>query len=134
MRFEPRPDFRQLEQARDRGLFVGYPSPWLWNGVLGQLGVEPLTQSYDGGQPYDSRLMGGVQLDVQPWRAEVYVDGVYVGVVQDFTGYYHHLDLPAGPHMISIFARDYDPVFFEAVVSPGQTTTFRGTLTRASGS
>ena len=114
----------------DRGVFVGYPNPWVWNGVLGQLGVDPL--EFD--QPYDSNLVGGLQLDVQPWRAEVYVDGVYAGVVENFTGYYRHLDLVAGPHMISIFASDYDPLFFEVVVSPGQTTTFRGTLTRTSGS
>ena len=134
LRFEPRPDLRQLGLMRDRGVFVGAPTPWLWNGVLGQFGVEPLPldQPYD--QPYDQELIGGVQLDVQPWRAEVYVDGAYAGVVENFRGYYQHLDLVAGPHMISIFAPGYNPLFFEVVVSPRQTTTFRGTLTRTSGS
>lgn len=133
-RFEPRPDLRQLGLMRDRGVFVGAPTPWLWNGVLGQFGVEPIPIDqpyYD--QPYDPELIGGVQLDVQPWRAEVYVDGAYAGLVENFRGYYQHLDLVAGSHMISIFAPDYNPVFFEVVVSPGQTTTFRGTLTRTSG-
>jgi hypothetical protein len=133
-RFEPRPDLRQLGRMLDRGVFVGAPTPWLWNGVLGQFGVDPLAFDQPYAQAYDRELMGGVQLDVQPWRAEVYVDGAYAGVVENFRGYYQHLDLVAGPHMITISAPGYNPVFFEVVVSPGQTTTFRGTLTRTSGS
>ncbi len=75
--------------------------------------------------------LGGLQLDVQPWRAQVYVDGVYAGSVDEFRGYYHHLDLTAGPHLIGIAAPDYRPLIIEVMVSPGQTTTYRGTLTRA---
>src|SRR5262249_47426473 len=44
--------------------------------------------------------LGGLQLDVEPRRADVYVDGVYAGPVADFSGYYHHLDLTAGYHRI----------------------------------
>lgn len=76
---------------------------------------------------------GGVQLDVQPWRAQVYVDGTYVGVVRDFTGYYHHLEISAGPHVIAIVAPDYEPLIVDVLVSPGHVTTYRGTLNLASG-
>jgi hypothetical protein len=76
---------------------------------------------------------GGVQLDVQPWRAQVYVDGSYVGVVSDFTGYYHHLEVSAGPHVIAIVTPDYEPLIFDIFVSPGRVTTYRGTLRVASG-
>jgi len=76
---------------------------------------------------------GGVQLDVQPWRAQVYVDGTYVGVVRDFTGYYHHLEVSAGPHVIVIVTPDYEPLVLDLFVSPGRVTTYRGTLSRASG-
>ena len=41
----------------------------------------------------DSAPTGGVQLDIEPRRAQVYVDGVYVGVVNDFRGYFQHLVL-----------------------------------------
>ena len=75
---------------------------------------------------------GGVQLDVQPWRAQVYVDGAYVGVVDDFKGYYRHLELGAGPHVIMIVMPDYDPLIVDMLVSPGQVTTYRGTLNLAS--
>jgi hypothetical protein len=71
---------------------------------------------------------GGVQLDVQPWRAQVYVDAAYAGVVEDFKGYYRHLEISAGPHTIVIAAPDYDPLVLDVLVAPGQVTTYRGTL------
>ena len=78
----------------------------------------------------DSGSTGGLQLDVEPRRALVYVDGWFVGVVDEFSGYYHHLDLGAGPHRIDLVASDYDPLFVAVVVSPGRTTTYRGWLNR----
>jgi hypothetical protein len=80
--------------------------------------------------PTDSQPTGGLQLDVEPRRALVYVDGSFVGVVDEFSGYYHHLDLPAGPHRIDLVASDYDPLLVEVMVSPGRTTTHRGWLNR----
>ena len=78
----------------------------------------------------DARPSGGLQLDVEPRRALVYVDGSYTGVVDTFSGYYHHLDLAAGPHRIELLAPDYDPLFVDVMVSPGRTTTYRGSLNR----
>ena len=80
--------------------------------------------------PSDSWPTGGLQLDVEPRRALVYVDGQLVGVVDEFSGYYHHLDLAAGPHRIDLVASDYDPLLVAVVVSPGRTTTYRGWLNR----
>jgi hypothetical protein len=71
---------------------------------------------------------GGVQLDVQPWRASVFVDGVYAGRVEDFKGYYQHLEAVAGPHQITIVEPGYLPLVFDVMVVPGRTTTFRGTV------
>jgi hypothetical protein len=85
-----------------------------------------------GGARLQYPLPGGVQLDVQPWRAQVYVDGAYAGLVDDFKGYYHHLEISAGPHVIVIVMPDYEPLIVDTLVSPGQVTTYRGTLNLAS--
>ena len=53
-------------------------------------------------QSDQSRPVGGVQLDVEPRRAQVFVDGAYAGVVDDFRVYYQHLTLPAGHHRIVV--------------------------------
>jgi hypothetical protein len=71
---------------------------------------------------------GGVQLDVLPWTAQVYVDGAPAGRVEQFRGYYHHLELPAGPHAIAIVADGYEPHVFTVVVVPGKTITYRASL------
>jgi hypothetical protein len=76
---------------------------------------------------------GGVQLDVDQRGADVYVDGTRVGLVSEFSGYYKHLETAAGPHLITIIASNYEPLTIAVLVSPGQTSTFRGTLTRAHG-
>lgn len=81
--------------------------------------------------PLQERPVGGLQLDVEPRRALVYVDGWYVGVVDDFSGYYRHLETGAGRHIIEIVAPDYQPLIVDVAVSPGRTSTYRGSLTRA---
>ncbi|MGH9255274.1 MAG: hypothetical protein ACRD3C_11985 [Vicinamibacterales bacterium] len=134
LRFEPRPDVRQVPGPWRAGVGVapfGVITWWpSWTGVWPTGGAAAPTVQV---MPAQGDLFGGVQLDIQPWRAQVYVDGSYMGLVSDFTGYYHPLELVAGPHAIAIVAPDYDPLTLEVLVSPGSTTTFRGALTRAYG-
>jgi hypothetical protein len=80
--------------------------------------------------PLNERATGGLQLDVEPRRALVYVDGWFVGAVDAFSGYYHHLDLPAGAHRVELLAPGYDPLLVEVAVSPDRTTTYHGALNR----
>ncbi len=84
------------------------------------------------GPPGDDieRPTGGLQIDVEPRRALVYVDGRHAGTVEAFSGYYRHLDLAAGPHIIELLADGYEPLSAEVLVTPGRTTTYRGTLNR----
>jgi len=114
-----------------------FPVRTLWFGLLF---VDPYYWAPDGFDtsfppatpPIDSaRPTGGLQLDVDPRRALVYADGWPMGIVESFSGYYKHMDLPAGPHQIEIVAPDYEPLAVEVIVTPGRTTTYRGTLNRA---
>ena len=80
------------------------------------------------GTPLKEGPMGGVQLDLLPWRASVFVDGVRVGQVGDFNGYYKHLKIVAGPHEIMVLEPGYNPLILYVVVVPGRTLTYRYTL------
>jgi hypothetical protein len=122
---------RALPLPLDRlGRPLLFASPLLVDGRMGRGFVANGQLAY----PLPSSApAGGVQLDVQPWRAEVYVDGTLVGAVRDFTGYYHHLEVSAGPHVIAIVAPDYEPLVLDLFVSPGRVTTYHGTLSAASG-
>jgi hypothetical protein len=132
LKFDPRQAGREqsiVPLPVDRfGVPLGFVTPLLLDRRmgLGGIGSAPLAFPLPSDAP-----PGGVQLDVQPWRAQVYVDGAYVGLVLDFTGYYHHLAVSAGPHVIAIVTPDYEPLILDMFVSPGRVTTYRGTLSPA---
>ncbi len=96
----------------------------LWWGVITVPEVITLDQPALGADA----PTGGVQLDVQPWSAEVYVDGASVGRVEQFRGYYQNLTLPAGPHIIAVVAPGRDPLIVGVTVVPGRVVTQRGSL------
>ena len=123
---------RQATPRASRGMrplwfgLVTFDRTWLWTPtVVGGAFDDPRVSTLEQG------LTGGLQLDIEPRRALVYVDGWYVGVVDQFSGYYRHLDIGAGSHTIEILATDYEPLAFDIAISPGRTTTYRGSLQRA---
>jgi hypothetical protein len=75
--------------------------------------------------PIPGRLYGGVRITGAPRDAQVFADGYYVGIVDDFDGIFQHINLEAGPHHIEIAWGGYQPIAFDVYVRPGETTTFR---------
>jgi len=51
-----------------------------------------------------------VKLDVKPNQAEVYVDGYYAGIVDDFDGAFQRLHVAPGEHEIELYLDGYRPV------------------------
>jgi len=90
--------------------------------------------AWSGGGMYYS---GALKLKIKPRTAEVFVDGYYVGIVDDFDGLFQELRLSADPdgratHRIEIRAPGAQPLTFEVRLQPGQTITYRGELLTAS--
>jgi hypothetical protein len=131
IRYEPKGDAAPTApldgNRRHRADSLGW-WPWYPAVPVGPAGSDLAA----GAIPPDAGPAGGLQIDVQPGRAQVFVDGTYEGRAEDFRGYYQHLTLSPGLHVIAIVADDYDPIVLEILVSPGQTTTYRGTLTYVS--
>jgi hypothetical protein len=98
-----RPSFRSGYAYGYRGYV--YPPP-------GYLSVVP------------GRAYGGLRIEDAPQDAEVFADGYYVGIVDDFDNIFQHLTLEAGPHRIEIRASGYQPVVFDVRVVPGETITY----------
>jgi len=63
---------------------------------------------------------GEVRLEVKPKEAKVYVDGGYVGTVDDFDGWWQRLELPAGPHRLVIREQGFAPYAQTIRIYPGQ--------------
>ena len=68
-------------------------------------------------------------LDVHPPTAQIFADGYYIGIPEDFRFELGGGVLEPGPHRIDILARDYEPVSFDVNLARGQSATFRRTLT-----
>jgi hypothetical protein len=107
---------------------IAFDRSWLWTpSTVDETVVAPPLY------PPRQDLFGGLQLDVEPRRAVVYVDGWYAGVVDAFNGYYRHLEIGAGWHTLEIVAPDYEPLVVDVMISPNRTATYRSSLNRAAG-
>jgi hypothetical protein len=70
---------------------------------------------------------GSVRLEVQPAFAQIFVDGEYVGTVEDFlsaTG----LVIAAGVHRVEFRAPGYEPLVVDVCMAAGRRITYRGAL------
>lgn len=71
---------------------------------------------------------GELRLEVRPQYAEVYVDGYYAGLVDDFDGFAQGLRLEGGPYHIEIVAAGYEPVELDVRIQPGRRISFERDL------
>ena len=108
---------------------------------IGALGShqDPLASGYysyagyptDAPGPLDTAgPTGGLRLKVEPTDADVYVDGYFAGIVDDFNGHFQQLKLTAGPHRVEVRAPGYQPLVFDVSIQPRHTTEYRRALQR----
>lgn len=101
------------------GYGYGYPySSWY--------GGYPGYQFY--GQPGYYQSYGGVRIAVAQRDAEVYVDGYYAGIVDNFDGNLQQVNLEPGPHHLEVRAAGFESAEFDVNVTPGRTITYRTAL------
>src|ERR1051326_4644670 len=77
---------------------------------------------------YSGQGQGALKLKVKPRDAKVYVDGYYVGLVNQFDGMLQKLSLNGGSHKVEVKADGYETAEFDVLITPGQTLTFAGDL------
>jgi hypothetical protein len=103
-------------------------------GYYGGMGPSPYSYGYGGYGPgstvyvpggYD---LGGIRLDVRPRDAQVWVDGYYAGVVDEFDGLFQSLRLEAGGHKIEVRMPGFDDFALDVHVQPGRKFTIRADL------
>ena len=79
---------------------------------------------------YADPYTGFLRLKIRPRDAQVFVDGYYVGVVDEFDGIFQRLRLEEGPHHIEIRHPVYAPLEFEVLIVIGEKVTYEGELYR----
>ena len=110
-------------QGRRRG---GGPVIVVGGGYYGGFGYDPFFRPYPFG-PY-GYYRGGyysneadVRVLVTPKEAEVYVDGYYAGIVDNFNGYFERLNLQPGGHEFVLYHDGYRTARQTAYLSPRST-------------
>jgi hypothetical protein len=106
------------------GVYGYYYDPWWWWWGA-PYGYDA---GYSGYYGDEQAGRGGLKLKVEPTFAEVYVDGYYMGIVDDFDGTFQKMELEVGPHRIEIRAPGLETLGFDVRIEFGDTVTFRGVL------
>jgi hypothetical protein len=76
----------------------------------------------------DCPQRGSVRIKGKPKDAEVYVDGGFVGYVDEFDGTFEKLVLEEGLYEFSIKANGYKPIVLKIRIVSGRVMTIRGEL------
>jgi len=111
---------------------IGFPNYGFYGGV----GPSPFYYGYNGqGWAYGPGVYstypayalpheaGGIRLKIQPRDAQVFVDGYYAGLVDDFDGVFQSLKLEAGGHQLEIRMPGFEDLELDVHVQPGRTLT-----------
>jgi hypothetical protein len=80
------------------------------------------------GYPVRYDIGSSLRIIATPREAEVYVDGYYAGVVDDFDGFFQRLHLPPGAHEIALYHDGYRSVHQKVYLTPRSSHTFHYTL------
>ena len=102
------------------GFGYGYPYAYPYGyGGYGYPGYAwgPYPYYYDGS--------ASLRLQVQPREAEVFVDGYYAGVVDNFDGTFQRLNLEPGEHEVQLYLPGHRSVVQQLYLQPGKTTSIK---------
>ncbi|HYM24220.1 MAG TPA: PEGA domain-containing protein [Vicinamibacterales bacterium] len=113
-------------------VYVGVYDPFLfdpwWGLADAQWGPYPYPYPY----PFRRAIDPGasVRLEVKPKEAEVYVDGYYAGIVDDFDGVFQRLRVPPGEHEILLYLDGYRTTTQRVYLEPDKTFRIKYTMER----
>jgi hypothetical protein len=81
-----------------------------------------------GAVPPAAIARGGLTLETLPDLAQVYIDGFYVGLAQEFGLRGRALDLSAGAHRVELRAAGFETLSFSVLIAPHETLRYRGEM------
>jgi PEGA domain len=99
------------------GFSYGYQYPW------GPYGYPPY-------RAYRVDPGASLRLEVKPKDAEVYVDGYYAGIVDDFDGMFQRLSVTPGEHDIELYLDGYRTVHQKVYLTPRKTFNVKYAMER----
>ena len=107
------------------GWYSGYWYPWGPYPYWGAYGYPPYPYA---GYPYGYYGWASTRIEVKPREAQVYIDGYYAGVVDNFDGVFQRLDVPPGVHEVAIYLQGYQTYREKMMFSPGSSSHIKTVL------
>jgi hypothetical protein len=109
------------------GFYSPYYGPFYsgWDPFFAQY---PYPYPYAYPRRYYSGNWASARLEVKPRDAQVYLDGYFVGIVDQFDGVFQRLDLPTGEHEITVYLKGYRPYRERTLFRPGESYHFKAIL------
>jgi hypothetical protein len=108
---------------------AGYYRPYFFSPFYRPF-YDPFWYPYYAQYPryYYSRSWASARIEVKPRDAQVFVDGYYVGLVDQFDGVFQRLDLPAGEHELVVYLPGYRSYRQKTLFRPGEGYHFKAIL------
>jgi len=73
---------------------------------------------------------GAIDFNVRPDRAEVWIDGEFVGLVDEFDGLPDFLWLPEGTYDVAVYLPGFETLARQISLNPGEINRFRDRMER----
>jgi hypothetical protein len=111
--------YRPYYYAPAFGFYGGYAGWYNWYG-----GYPFLYSQYPYPYPYPYRrydYSSAARIQVQPRHAEVFIDGYFVGTVDDFDGWAQRLNVAPGEHELTIYLKGHRTFRQNVLFRPGAT-------------
>jgi hypothetical protein len=93
---------------------------------------SPYYQYPIGAYPYPGYYRfdpgSAIRIEVTPKEAEVYVDGYYAGVVDDFDGVFQRLSIEPGEHEVTLYRDGFRTVHQRVYLTPRSTFKLKYTM------
>jgi len=123
----PAPARAQHRRVRGSAVFFsgGYYSPFFWPYYGGWYPYPVFSPYYYPPMAYRYAYEADIRLQVKPRQAQVYVDGYYAGIVDDFDGVFQRLHVRPGGHEITLYLNGYRTIRQNVLVSPTSTYKMR---------
>ena len=106
----------------------GFPYPYGMPSFLDPYYRGPHTETIYPQRPHELVARGGLVLQTIPDMAQVFVDGYYVGLAEEFGLHGKAMDIAAGTHRIEIRAAGYETLAFTVKIAPNDIVRYRGDM------
>lgn len=98
-----------------------YHNPWYWRYPWYWEWWPSVHVRADAAYRHDS---GAMDLDVRPEKAQIFLDGQYVGRADDYDGFPTYLWLEEGTYDVAFYHPGYETIFRQVTIYPGVVIDF----------